>query len=113
MKNIIITFNLFVFLFFNSLSVNADGHSQELPNASNVQVNVCKLNDGVSLEEYNEVTEDYVKWSKKNNVETFYVRHFPLFSHSTIGDPLTYDFLEILGSSHETSGEAWDLWLDS
>ena len=71
MKNIIITFSLFVFLFFNSLSVYADGHSQELPNASNVQVNVCKLNDGVSLEDYNKVTQDYIKWSKKNNVETF------------------------------------------
>ena len=61
---------------------------KELPNVSNVQVNVCKLNDGVSLEEYNEVTEDYVKWSKKNDVETFYVRHFPLFSHSTTVNPL-------------------------
>ena len=113
MKKIIITFSLFIFLIFNSLSLYADGHSQELPNVSNVQVNVCKLNDGVSLEEYNEVTEDYVKWSKKNDVETFYVRHFPLFSHSTTGNPLTYDFLEILGSSHEVSGEAWDLWRDS
>ena len=91
----------------------ADDHSQELPNVANVQVNVCKLKEGVSLKEYNDVTQDYVKWSKKNNVETFYVRHFPLFSHGTTGNPLTYDFLEILGSSHETSGEAWDLWLDS
>ena len=55
MKKIIITFSLFIFLIFNSLSLYADGHSQELPNVSNVQVNVCKLNDGVSLEEYNEV----------------------------------------------------------
>ena len=49
----------------------ADDHSQELPNVANVQVNVCKLKEGVSLKEYNDVTQDYVKWSKKNNVETF------------------------------------------
>jgi hypothetical protein len=61
--------------FFNNFAY-ADNHPQELPNVSNIQVNVCKLNDGVSLDEYNKVTQDYVKWSKKNDVETFYVRHF-------------------------------------
>ena len=113
MNKLMIIFCLFAISSFYNNFAYADNHAQELPNVSNVQVNVCKLNDGVSLEEYNEVTEDYVKWSKKNDVETFYVRHFPLFSHSTTGNPLTYDFLEILGSSHEVSGEAWDLWLDS
>ena len=36
----------------------ADDHSQELPNVANVQVNVCKLKEGVSLREYNDVTQD-------------------------------------------------------
>ena len=108
----LLTFFITGFFVF-SFDVYSDDHYEELPNVSNVQVNVCKLKEGVSLKEYNAVTEDYIKWSKKNNVETFYVRHFPLFSHGTTGNPLTYDFLEILGSTHETSGEAWDLWLDS
>ena len=111
MKKLLTVF-LFGFFVF-SFDVYSDDHYEELPNVSNVQVNVCKLKEGVSLKEYNAVTQDYVKWSKKNNVETFYVRHFPLFSHGTTGNALTYDFLEILGSTHETSGEAWDLWLNS
>ena len=87
-------YSLIIALTFSILLVkpgNADDHYEELPNVSNVQVNVCKLKEGVSLKEYNAVTEDYVKWSKKNNVETFYVRHFPLFSHGTTGNPLAYD----------------------
>ena len=99
---LVLSFNNFIF---------ADDHNQELPNVANVQVNVCKLNEGVTMDQYEVVTQDYVSWSKKNNVETFYVRHFPLFSHATTGRSLSYDFLEILGSTHETSGEAWDLWL--
>ncbi|MEC7831087.1 MAG: hypothetical protein VX812_04900 [Pseudomonadota bacterium] len=113
MKKIILFINVFMFLTFSSHLAYADDHSQELPNVSNIQVNVCKLNDGVTLDQYNLVTNDYIKWSKKNNVETFYVRHFPLFSHASTGNPPTFDFLEILGSSHETSGKAWDLWLNT
>ena len=104
MKRIFSITCVFLLVFTFNKKILADDHSQELPNVANVQVNVCKLKEGVSLKEYNDVTQDYVKWSKKNNVETFYVRHFPLFSHGTTGNPLTYDFLEILGSSHETSG---------
>tara|TARA_B100000927_G_scaffold265104_1_gene237640 strand:- start:225 stop:1019 length:795 start_codon:yes stop_codon:yes gene_type:complete len=113
MKKIMTILSLVGVLAFFSDFVYADDHSQDLSNVANVQVNVCKLNEGVSIEEYNKVTEDYIKWSKRNNVETFYARHFPLFSHGNTNNPLTYDFLELLGSTHEISGEAWDLWLNT
>ena len=111
MKNILSITTAFLLTFSINNFVFADNHIEELPNVANVQVNICKLNDKVTLKEYESVTNDYIKWSKKNNVETFYVRHFPLFSHATTNNPLSYDFLEILGSSHEISGKAWDLWL--
>ena len=66
----LLTFFLFGLCVF-SFDVYSDDQYKELPNVANVQVNVCKLNEGVSIDEYNEVTQDYIKWSKKNNVETF------------------------------------------
>ena len=71
MNKLMIIFLFAISSFFNNFAY-ADNHPQELPNVSNIQVNVCKLNDGVSLDEYNKVTQDYVKWSKKNDVETFW-----------------------------------------
>ena len=53
----LLTFFLFGFFVF-SFDVYSDDHYEELPNVSNVQVNVCKLKEGVSLKEYNAVTED-------------------------------------------------------
>ena len=111
MKKVLSIATIFLLAFSFNNFVYGDDHIKELPNVSNVQVNICKLNDDVTLKEYETVTNDYIKWSKKNNVETFYVRHFPIFSHGTTNKPLSYDFLEILGSSHEISGKAWDLWL--
>ena len=45
-------FFLFGFFIF-SFDVYSDDHHEELPNVANVQVNVCKLKEGVSLKEYN------------------------------------------------------------
>ena len=48
----LLTFFFFGFCIF-SFDVYSDDQYKELPNVANVQVNVCKLNDGVSIDEYN------------------------------------------------------------
>ena len=68
MKKVLsITTVFLLVLSFNNF-IYADDHNQELPNVANVQVNVCKLNEGVTMDQYEVVTQDYVSWSKKNNV---------------------------------------------
>ena len=44
----LLTFFITGFVVF-SFDVYSDDHYEELPNISNVQVNVCKLKEGVSL----------------------------------------------------------------
>ena len=104
-------------LVFNSQTSLADDHlftgGMDPAAPFNVQVNVCSLNEGKSLAQYNRMNEKYFAWAKANGVETTFVRHTPLFSHANGNNPLGFDFLDLLGSDYETSGKAWDLWLGS
>ena len=36
-----------------------------------IQANICRLNDGISMERYEALNERYFNWAKKNKVETF------------------------------------------
>ena len=56
----------------------ADDHED---NYFNFQVNFCKLNEGNSMEDYSAAVDDYIKWSKKNDVEVYVARQMPLFPH--------------------------------
>jgi hypothetical protein len=79
----------------------------------NLQANLCKLNPGVSLEDYHAMVEDYLAWAETNDVDPVFVRQFPLFSHQTLQRPWPYDFVEFLASDYERWGKSWDLWLTS
>ena len=101
---------LLVFLLNISIAnhIFADDHEG---NYFNFQVNFCKLNEGTSMEDYSAAVDDYIKWSKKNNVEVYVARQMPLFSHDNFVGNRGYDFQEVLIGSHEITGKAWDLWL--
>ena len=79
----------------------------------NIQANLCKLNNGVSIDEYQGMIDDYFNWAEKNDVDPVFVRQFPLFSHQNLQRPWPYDFVEFLASDHARWGKAWDLWLTS
>jgi hypothetical protein len=79
----------------------------------NVQANLCKLNPGVSLDDYQAMIDDYFAWAVENDVDPVFVRQFPLFSHQNLARPWPYDFVEFLVSDYQRWGAAWDLWLTS
>ena len=79
----------------------------------NVQANLCKLNPGVTLDDYHAMVEDYFDWAEKYDVEPVFVRQFPLFSHQNLQNPWPYDFVEFLASDYAAWGKSWDLWLTS
>ena len=77
-----------------------------------IQIQLCNLNEGKTIADYNRMANDYFKWSDKNEVAVTFVRHTPLFTHSNASNP-GYDFVEYLISTHETSASSWDQWLNS
>ncbi|MDC0572568.1 hypothetical protein OAO91_03910 [Luminiphilus sp.] len=79
----------------------------------NVQANLCKLNPGVSLEDYQAMIDDYLEWAEKNEIDPVFVRQLPLFSHQNLARPWPYDFVEFLVSDYQRWGAAWDSWLTS
>ena len=94
----------------------ADNHMIDNINVQqpfNIQANLCKLNPGVSLDDYQEMIDDYFDWAKENDVDPVFVRQFPLFSHENLARPWPYDFVEFLVSDYQRWGKAWDLWLTS
>ena len=90
----------------------ADDHSPtedaNLPFAAQIQL--CNLNDGKTMADYDQMANDYFKWSEKNDVEVMFVRHTPLFTSANASNP-GYDFIEYLISDHETSGSSWSKWM--
>ena len=106
MKNYLSTFIIFVFTIVLGTNVYADGHENPLNEAFNLQVQLCKLKDGATMDQYNAMNKDYINWSKENDVEVTFVRQTPLFSHADFNQSPGYDFIEILASSFEGSGTA-------
>ena len=89
---------------------SADGHGSEEPVLS-AQVNLCNLNEGSSMEDYDALLDDYFEWARANNVEVDFVRQTPLFTHATPSSPDEWQFADFLISDHKRSGETWDKWL--
>ena len=57
MKKIILAFIIFVLTFSVSEKSFADDHM----GPSNLQIQLCKLNDGVTMSEYDSLISDYFK----------------------------------------------------
>ena len=97
-------------LFGLNNSVFADGHEQGETEVFNLQVQLCTLKDNASMKQYDEMIDDYVKWSRKHDVELAFARQTPLYPHNNWFES-GYDFMEVLFSTHAVSGKGWDKWL--
>ena len=69
MKSFFISFFAIIATISSTLNLKADDHADQ--SYFNFQVNFCKLNDGSSMEDYSDAVNNYIKWSKKNDVEAF------------------------------------------
>ena len=84
------------------------------PNAlQNVQSQLCTLNEGKSMAQYEKMFDKYIAWSKVNDVEVTVVRTMPLITHDNPDSRSNMQFVEHLVSDHATSGKAWDLWVST
>jgi len=103
-------------LTFASAGVLADDHEMfagdmDPAEPMSVQAQICNLNDGVSLSDYNKVTEKYKKWAKKNDAEVALFRQFPMMTHNNSNNPYPADFVEFLVTDFENAGTSWDKWM--
>ena len=79
----------------------------------NAQTQLCTLKPGKTMAQYNRLNDKYIAWSKKNGVETTFVRSMPFITHRNPNNRSKTEFVEFLVSDHATSGKAWDLWLST
>ena len=90
MKKFLVGFIAIVATISSTLNLKADDHSETEP--YNMQVNFCKLNEGISMEEYSDAVNDYIQWSKKNDVEVYVSRQMPIFPHDNFVSNRGFDF---------------------
>jgi hypothetical protein len=79
----------------------------------NVQTQLCKLNPGRTMAEYDEMVNDYFEWARENDVEVTFIRQTPYLTHANPANPSGYDFIEFLASDYETAGASWDKWMST
>ena len=82
-----------IFLLTSNLTY-ADDHSSDETDVFNVQVQLCTLKGNTSIKQYDEMIDDYVKWSKKHDVELFFARQTPLYPQDSWFDAGN-DFMEL------------------
>ena len=79
----------------------------------NAQTQLCTLNPGKTMAQYNRLSQKYIAWSKKHDVETTVIRANNFISHDNPDNRSNTDFIEFLVSDHETSAKGWELWLST
>ncbi len=99
-----------------SLTANAAHHEEasemQAPQFGAGQIGMCSLKPGKTMAEYHKMSEDYIRWSQKNGAEVLYMRAVPLFA-SPRANTQSFDFIDMMGSTFEQSGDAWKKWLST
>ena len=117
MKNVLIATIAFVITAFSSITI-ADDHAvftggMDPQQPMNAQTQLCTLNPGKTMAQYDRLQQKYIAWSKKNGVETTVIRAYPFISHDNPDNRSNTEFVEFLVSDHKTSAKGWQLWLNT
>ena len=107
----LILFTLGVLLGTTVLAAEGQYSGIDLARGNALQMNLCSLNSGKSMANYNRVFDSYVEWSKENDVEVFAIRATPIFQSANQGGAPDFDFIDMMISPYEVSGSAWTKWL--
>ena len=98
-----------------ALSMNAAAAEQysgiDLEQGNSIQMQLCTLKPGKSMENYDRIIDDYIEWSKENDVEVFVMRATPLFMSTPSDGQTPIDFFEMLIAPFSVAGNGWDKWL--
>ena len=88
-KNILFGLVFTLFLIVNPINAqdNRLGGGVTSDSAFAIQANICRLNEGISMERYEALNERYFNWAKKNDVETFLALQSPHFQHGEFDNP--------------------------
>ncbi len=78
-----------------------------------VQVQLCTLNEGKSMRDYDAISARYRKWATKNDAEVALVRQYPFATHNNPANPYYADFVEFLITDFDNSGTGWDKWMST
>jgi len=84
-----------------------------LNQANAMQMQLCTLKPGKTMANYERVVDNYIEWSKENDVEVFVLRATPLFMSANPNGAPPFDFMEILASPYAVSADGWSKWLGS
>ena len=88
MKNVLIATIAFVITAFSSITI-ADDHAvftggMDPQQPMNAQTQLCTLNPGKTMAQYDRLQQKYIAWSKKNGVEHNTLTLFPThYLHAT------------------------------
>jgi hypothetical protein len=72
---------------------------------------MCSLRSGNSMDEYDEMFNAYIKWSKDNDVETLVLRATPMFGGPAPGAGVQFGWIDMLVAPFSVLGAGWDKWL--
>ena len=64
MGRILLSFMALVAIISSTSNLKADDHME----VSNLQIQLCKLNDCVTMKEYDAMISEYFEWAKENDV---------------------------------------------
>ncbi|TNF84301.1 MAG: hypothetical protein EP301_10845 [Gammaproteobacteria bacterium] len=100
-------------ILFGSMALAAESTYSgiNLNQANAVQMQLCTLKPGKSMANYERVVNNYIEWSEENDVEVFFIRAMPLFVSANPNGGPQFDFMEILISPFDVSGNGWSKWL--
>ena len=98
--------------------VFADAHERQyagmnLAQANVAQMQLCSLKPRKSMADYDKVMNAYIQWSKDNDAQVYVMRLTPLFASPPPGENMQFEWIDLLISSFEKSGDGWNKWLST
>ena len=113
MKSILSILSVFLFAYTANAAHHETTAGMNLSQFNAVQMQMCTLKPGKTMADYEKMSADYIRWSKKNNAEVMYMRAIPLFASPRNAATSSFDFIEMLASSFQKSGDGWKKWLST
>lgn len=78
-----------------------------------IQIQGCSLQPRKSMSDHVELINDYIEWSKENDVEVLVMRGTPVMGGPNPDSGPDFQWFEMLISPYSVIGAGWDKWLST